>query len=94
MPKKDLLVSHPGNLVEGPQSHERPDELKAFRRLVIICAWCRKIRHSEGVWHEPQTDLQAHGGVRFSHGVCPECADRLYNAHRYRNIEVNLVNHA
>jgi hypothetical protein len=52
---------------------ERRDRLNALRRLVIICAWCKKIRASDGVWQLP-TDLQAHDDSKLSHGICPECA--------------------
>jgi hypothetical protein len=73
--------------VEAPRSRERLYEFKALRRLITICAWCNKIRDSEGLWHRPQASLPK--GVKFSHGICPECADRLYSSYLFENIGVN-----
>jgi len=53
---------------------------KLIRHLITICAWCNKIPDREGLWQQPETDLQADRGAEFSHGICPECAERSYNA--------------
>ena len=75
--------------VEASRSRERLDEIKALRRLVTICAWCNKTRDSEGLWHRPRVLISK--GVRCSHGICPECADRSYNAYRFGNIGVTAA---
>jgi hypothetical protein len=75
--------------VETPRSRERLDEIKALRQLVTICAWCNKTRDSEGHWHRSWALLSR--GVQCSHGICPECADRSYNAYLFGNIGVKAA---
>jgi hypothetical protein len=75
--------------VGAPRSRKCLDEIKAFRRLITICAWCNKIRDSEGLWHRSQALLAR--GVQFSHGICPACADRSYNAYLFGEIGVKAV---
>ena len=57
------------------------DKFNAAWHWITICAWCKKIRDSEGVWRQSQPTLNREG-VTFSHGICPICADRAYNAYR------------
>ena len=84
-----------GLLVQMRRQRECFDKLNFLRRWITICAWCKKkIRDSEGVWHQSQADLQSHEGIKFSHGICPECADRSYDAYRYGNIRVNAAKDA
>jgi len=58
------------------------DKFNAVWRWITICAWCRKIRDSEGSWQQPQPNLEQHAGITFSHGICPMCADQAYTAYR------------
>ena len=46
--------------------------------LLPICASCKKIRDDHGYWTQIESYLHDHAEVEFSHGVCPECATRLY----------------
>ena len=32
----------------------------------------------EGYWQEIESYLHSHSDTRFSHGICPECAKKLY----------------
>jgi hypothetical protein len=57
-------------------------EIKRLRHLITICAWCNRVRDSEGLWQQAATDLQVSNRRRFSHGICPECAENSYNAYR------------
>lgn len=68
-----------------------PDETRVSRRLITICAWCKKIQNSQGVWRRPQTSVQAHRKAEFSHGICPACAERTYNAYRYPEMGVTAT---
>ena len=52
--------------------------LKRLSGLLPICASCKKIRDDQGYWHQVENYMQDHSEVEFSHGICPECAAKLY----------------
>jgi PAS domain S-box-containing protein len=51
---------------------------KTLRSLLPICASCKKIRDDHGYWQQLEVYFQQHEHIDFSHGLCPECTDRLY----------------
>jgi hypothetical protein len=46
--------------------------------LLPICASCKRIRDDQGYWSQIEHYLGQHTEAEFSHGICPECASRLY----------------
>ena len=42
-----------------------------FESLVVLCAWCRRVRHA-GQWTTLEAFLTTHQAVA-SHGMCPQC---------------------
>jgi YesN/AraC family two-component response regulator len=54
------------------------DRVKTLSGLLPICASCKKIRDDEGYWNQLEAYIQEHSDVVFSHGLCPECAKKLY----------------
>jgi len=53
-------------------------EIKTLRGFLPICAGCKKIRDDQGYWTQIETYISQHTDAEFSHGLCPECALRLY----------------
>lgn len=53
-------------------------EVKTLRGFLPICASCKKIRDDKGYWNQIETYIREHSEAEFSHGLCPECARRLY----------------
>jgi DNA-binding NtrC family response regulator len=54
------------------------DQIKALRGLLPICASCKDIRDDRGYWHQIEDYVRKHSDAEFSHGICPECAEKLY----------------
>ena len=52
--------------------------VKTLSGLLPICASCKKIRDDRGDWHELEAYVREHSDADFSHGICPECAHKLY----------------
>jgi ABC-type uncharacterized transport system substrate-binding protein len=52
--------------------------VKTLSGLLPICASCKKIRDDKGYWNQIETYLDQHSNATFSHGICPDCAQRLY----------------
>jgi hypothetical protein len=67
--EKDALIA---------QLRRALDEVKTLRGIIPICASCKKIRDDEGFWHQVEAYVGAHSDALFSHGICPDCAKRLY----------------
>ncbi|OGQ60437.1 MAG: hypothetical protein A3J24_09170 [Deltaproteobacteria bacterium RIFCSPLOWO2_02_FULL_53_8] len=44
--------------------------------LLPICSYCKKIRGQDNRWHRIETFLTMRTGVDFTHGICPDCADK------------------
>jgi PAS domain S-box-containing protein len=63
-------------LIEALQ--EALANIKTLRGLLPICASCKKIRDDSGYWSQIEAYVQAHSDAVFSHGICPDCAKRLY----------------
>ncbi len=49
-----------------------------LKELVVMCANCKKIRGREGQWLAPAVFLRTETGFEVSHGLCVDCAARLY----------------
>jgi len=64
---------------------QRVDELevalalvKRLQGLVPICAWCKNIRDDDGYWQSVEKYIQQNADVKFSHGLCPDCAEKHF----------------
>ena len=53
-------------------------ELKILRGLIPICSYCKKIRDDKGYWKQIEAYVASHSEVRFSHGICQECAKKYF----------------
>jgi len=53
-------------------------EVKSLSGLLPICSSCKKIRDDKGYWNRLEEYIQKHSSAQFSHGICPDCCDRLY----------------
>lgn len=53
-------------------------EIKQLRGFLPICASCKKIRDDNGYWTQVEVYISDHSDTEFSHGLCPECARKLY----------------
>lgn len=50
---------------------------KQLQGLLPICSYCKKIRDDGNYWHQVESYIVTHADVRFSHSVCPECANQV-----------------
>lgn len=53
-------------------------EVKTLRGFLPICAFCKKIRDDTGYWKQIETYIREHSDAEFSHGICPDCAKKIY----------------
>lgn len=55
--------------------------LLARADILPICMGCRKVRNDD-LWLQIEAYLDSHLDLKLSHGICPECAQRLYPDHQ------------
>lgn len=57
-------------------------ELVELRSLLPICSSCKKVRSEAGRWEDVELYLRHRlPDSRLSHGLCPDCARKLYPKH-------------
>ncbi len=58
--------------------------MKWYRRIrilegfIFICANCKKIKTAEDQYEQMERYITRHSLAQFSHGICPDCARKLY----------------
>ena len=57
-------------------------EARSLRRLLPVCAWCKRIHGDDGTWSDLETYVTKHSTASVSHGICPECTRSLRSAER------------
>ena len=58
--------------------HKALKEVKTLSGFLPICASCKKIRDDKGYWNQIEAYISEHSEAEFSHGICPECAQKIY----------------
>jgi sigma-B regulation protein RsbU (phosphoserine phosphatase) len=51
--------------------------VKQLRGLLPICSYCKHVRSDENYWEQVEHYVSQHSDLQFSHGICPECYDRV-----------------
>ena len=54
-------------------------EIVTLKRLLPICASCKKIRNDDGYWEAVADYLRKNTDLDFTHSICPECTQKLYS---------------
>ncbi len=53
-------------------------EPRTMHGIVPICAGCKSIRDDRGNWQQVEVYVRDHTEAQFSHGICPDCFQKLY----------------
>lgn len=52
-------------------------QVKQLESFLPICGYCKKVRNDGKYWQEIETYISQRQGTQFSHGICPECYERV-----------------
>jgi PAS domain S-box-containing protein len=55
------------------------DKVKLLSGLLPICSYCKNIRNDKGYWEQIESYIYKYTDTELSHGICPECAKKLYH---------------
>ena len=80
------LVEHRKAAIQHAEEREKLIEelhaalakVKLLSGFLPICASCKKIRDDKGYWQQIDCYISDHSDAEFSHGICPDCAKKLY----------------
>ncbi|MGC9365051.1 MAG: PAS domain S-box protein [Fidelibacterota bacterium] len=64
---------------------EALNKVHTLQGLIPICANCKKIRNDKGYYESVEKYIMEHSGAVFSHGICPECMEKLYPSFSKKN---------
>ncbi|MDF3128437.1 GAF domain-containing protein [Kiritimatiellaeota bacterium B1221] len=53
-------------------------ELKVLQGMLPICASCKYIRNDDGEWKQLESYISEYSEAHFTHGICPDCQEKLY----------------
>lgn len=53
-------------------------ELTELAEIIPICSGCKKIRNDQKFWENVEHYLAKHLELKFTHGLCPDCAEKMY----------------
>lgn len=54
------------------------EEIASLQELIPICCNCKSIRNDKGYWEKVEKYFSKRGGLKFTHGLCENCAKKLY----------------
>lgn len=77
------IVDYQNNLEQIVKDRTREltdalSEIKTLRGIIPICSNCKQIRNDEGIWSKIEKYISDHSEAKFTHGICPKCAQNLY----------------
>jgi len=52
-------------------------QVRQLQEIIPICGYCRKMRDDQNYWSQVEEYIVKQTGSEFSHGVCPDCYERV-----------------
>jgi K+-sensing histidine kinase KdpD len=63
------------------REHKRAlEQIRTLESLLPVCAWCKRIRdvRADNEWKTIEHYIAEHTDSKFTHGMCPECCERVW----------------
>ncbi len=72
-PDEEELVArlHVAERILGVRQH-----VKRLEGILSVCAYCKKVQ-DDSRWRQMESYVTEHSEAQFSHGICPECLDKM-----------------
>src|SRR5947208_7493655 len=51
--------------------------VRTLHGLLPMCPYCKKSRSDSNYWQQIENYVSAHSDAQFSHGVCPQCYEKI-----------------
>jgi hypothetical protein len=58
--------------------------IRTLSGILPICSSCKRIRDEQGSWNHIEVYISQHSNAEFSHGLCQDCAAKIYPDHYRR----------
>jgi sigma-B regulation protein RsbU (phosphoserine phosphatase) len=52
-------------------------QINHLQGILPICSYCKRVRDDQNYWQQVEQYISAHTEAQFSHGICPDCYDRV-----------------
>ena len=52
-------------------------QVQQLESFIPLCSYCKKVRDDKNYWSQIESYINTRTGSQFSHGVCPDCYDRV-----------------
>jgi len=52
-------------------------QVKELESYLPICGYCKKVRDDKNYWQQIEQYIGTRTGTNFSHGICPECMEKV-----------------
>jgi hypothetical protein len=62
----------------GRQSRQLRQRVRSLEGMLPICSFCKRIRDDRSNWVQMEQYISSHSEAEFSHGLCPDCAQKYY----------------
>ena len=60
------------------RTRQLENRVRTLEGILPICASCKRIRNEKGEYEQIENYITKHSEASFSHGICSECAKKLY----------------
>lgn len=70
--EKELLIT---------ELKDAMDHIRTLGELLPVCSNCKSVRDDKGYWQAVDRYITSHTDTKISHGICPECIQKLYPQH-------------
>lgn len=71
------IMRFAGKVIEVLYQLDAVYKLDNIGNFLPICTSCKKIRDDQGYWNQLESFISERTAVRFSHGYCPQCAEKF-----------------
>lgn len=52
-------------------------QVQQLESFLPVCSYCNKVRDDRNFWEQIEEYIRKRTGTRFSHGVCPDCYNKI-----------------
>ncbi|MFC1821943.1 MASE3 domain-containing protein [Thermodesulfobacteriota bacterium] len=90
---RDIKQSEEALRAEKTKLQEALKKVKTLSGLLPICSSCKKIRDDRGYWSQIESYIGKHSEAEFTHGICPDCAEKIYQDYSRNKVSENKEKH-